>query len=85
MYWLQQNHAYRLNQQLERIGFWRYCFGRGPFFPPLDAAVERRLRERFLPEVEAIEELTNRDLSVWRLPSLERAERIAATCERNLA
>jgi hypothetical protein len=79
MYWLQQNHAYGLSQRLEKLGFWRFCFGRGPSFPPLDAAVERRLRERFLPEVEAVEELTNRDLSAWKPSSPERAERIAAT------
>ena len=57
MYWLQEHHAYRLSGKLERLGFWRYCFGRGASFPPLDAAVEARLRERFRPEVEAVEEL----------------------------
>jgi hypothetical protein len=74
MYWLQRHHAYRLSQGLERLGLWRYCFGRGVSFPPLDAAVEARLRERFLPEVEAVEELTLRDLSAWKQPSSKRRE-----------
>jgi hypothetical protein len=78
MYWLQEHHAYRLSGKLERLGFWRYCFGRGASFPPLDAAVEARLRERFRPEVEAVEELTSRDLSAWKVSSAQRAERVAA-------
>jgi hypothetical protein len=44
----------------------------------LGAAVEARLRERFRPEVEAVEELTSRDLSAWKVSSAQRAERVAA-------
>jgi hypothetical protein len=78
MYWLQQHHAYRLSQGLERLGLWRYCFGRGESFPALDATVEARLRKRLLPEVEAVERLIGRDLSAWKLPSSGRGEERAA-------
>jgi hypothetical protein len=78
MYWLQEHHAYGLHARLERLGLWRFCFGRGASFPPLDRAVEARLRERFAPETEAVEALTGRDLSAWRSASAEPRERAAA-------
>jgi hypothetical protein len=40
--------------------------GRGEKFPPLDDVLERRLQRRFEAEIEALEELLGRDLSVWR-------------------
>jgi hypothetical protein len=52
----------------ERAGVWSFCFGRGEEFKPLDPALEARLRERFRPEVEALETLIGRDLSAWKMP-----------------
>jgi hypothetical protein len=49
-----------------------FCMGRGETFPPLHGELERRLRRRFEPEIEALEELLGRDLSIWRKPSMER-------------
>jgi Sulfotransferase domain len=65
-FWLQEHHATWASKVLDGAGIWRFCAGGGDPFPPLDPEVERRLREYFLPEVEAVEELTNRDLSAWK-------------------
>ena len=42
-----------------------------PSIPELD----RRLRERFMPEVEALEELIGRDLSTWKNQNNPASER----------
>jgi hypothetical protein len=90
MYWLQEHHAYRLSSRLERLGLWRFCFGRGASFSPLDAAVEARLRERFAPEVEAVERISGRDLSAWKAApadpviqySIKRPRALLVVCAR---
>ncbi len=66
--WMQLHNWHRMIRRLERIGFWSYCFEGGRDFGPMDAATERRLREYFSPEVEALEELIQRDLSSWKRP-----------------
>jgi hypothetical protein len=39
---------------------------RQPFtYPPMDTKAERRLRERFAPDVERLQSLIDRDLSAW--------------------
>ncbi|HUN57341.1 MAG TPA: sulfotransferase domain-containing protein [Candidatus Binataceae bacterium] len=68
--------ALRLRDLLEERGhprllemmdpFFEFCMGRGEVFPPLSPDLEARLRERFRPEVEQLENLLSRDLSVWR-------------------
>jgi len=45
---------------------WDFCSGRGDPFPPLDPALEARLRASLRPEVEALEDLLHRDLSNWK-------------------
>jgi len=45
---------------------WKFCFGGGEEFGPIDPAVEASLREYFRPDVEALEEMLHRDLSAWR-------------------
>jgi len=77
-YWLQSHHALWASNALRSAGVWRFCYGRGETFGRLEPEVEARLKEHFLPEVEALEKLTNRDLSEWKLPSTGDAERIAA-------
>jgi Sulfotransferase domain len=65
--WLRSRRAYWLDRLLEQAGVWRFCFDGGEIFPPLEPELERRLKQRFLPEVEALEELIGRDLSAWKV------------------
>jgi len=62
---MERKRLYRTIEFLEP--FFRYCNGRGEFFPPLDANSAQILRDRFRPEVEALEDLLDRDLSHWKL------------------
>ncbi len=64
---LRRHRAYWLDRLLEQAGVWRFCFDGGETFPPLEAELEKRLKQRFLPEVEALEELIGRDLSAWKV------------------
>jgi Sulfotransferase domain len=68
MYWLKGHQAYGLINALERVGVWDFCGGRGEPYPRLTIEQEERLRERYLPEVEALEELLAIDLSAWKKP-----------------
>ena len=68
--------ALRLRDRLEERGyprllemlnpFFEFCMGGGEIFPPLSPELEARLRARLRPEVDQIERLLNRDLTVWR-------------------
>ena len=60
---MERKHLYRTIEFLRP--FFRYCNGRGEFFLPLDPKTERMLRERFRPDVHALENLLQRDLSHW--------------------
>jgi Sulfotransferase domain len=64
--WLRTRRVYWLDRLLERSGVWTYCFDGGEAFPPLEPELEQRLKQRFLPEVEALEQLIGRDLSAWK-------------------
>jgi hypothetical protein len=64
--WMRVHRWHRAIDILDKAGVWRYCFGGGEEFPPLDAEVAARMRERFRPEVEALEDLLGRDLSTWK-------------------
>jgi hypothetical protein len=64
--WLWNHSAYRLDRLLARIGLWDFCLGRGASYPALDPPLAARLRQKFRPEVDALEELIGRDLSAWR-------------------
>ena len=72
MYWLKGHQAYRLVNLLERAGVWEFCHGRGEPFGRLTPEQEERLRERSLPEIEALEELLMIDLSAWKKPRAPR-------------
>jgi hypothetical protein len=65
--WLRNRRAYWLDRLLEQAGVWSFCFNGGEPFPPLDPELEKRLKQRFLPEVEALEQLIGRDLSAWKV------------------
>ncbi len=47
--------------------------GRGEPFGYLTQEQQQRLRERYLPEVDALEELLRIDLSAWKRPDKQRA------------
>jgi hypothetical protein len=66
--WLEARKARAVITMLRKAGVWRFSFRGGGEFGPLDAALDRRLRERFRPEVEALEEMLGRDLSHWKKP-----------------
>jgi hypothetical protein len=75
---LRDYRAYRTIDLLDRLGFWDFSFGGGEPFRALDPEVERRVRERFRPEVVALEDLIGVDLSRWKLPSAAPAMPYAA-------
>ena len=56
-----------MSNLLERAGVWDFCYGRGEPFGRLTPEQEQRLRERYLPEVEALEELLEASISpAWK-------------------
>ena len=73
MYRLHGRQAYGVINLLERAGFWDFCYGRGEPFGCLTQEQQQRLRERYLPEVDALEELLRIDLSAWKRPDEQRA------------
>jgi hypothetical protein len=66
--WMREHRWHRAIDLLERAGVWKFCFGGGEEFGPLDPRAEARLREHFRPEVEALERMLGRDLSAWKAP-----------------
>jgi len=66
--WLNRHQAYRVRFALQRAGVWEFCQGRGELYPRLTPEQDERLRERYLPEVEALERLLAIDLSAWKKP-----------------
>jgi hypothetical protein len=73
MYWMRDRGAYSMINALERAGVWAFCFGGGVPHPRLTAEQDARLRARYLPEVEALEDLLGCDLSRWKRPREARA------------
>ena len=69
---LGSHRLHRSMEFLDRIGVWRFCFGGGMEFPPLDSDAESRLRSRLRPEVEKLENLLQRDLSRWKGAGMSR-------------
>jgi hypothetical protein len=66
--WLLINRWARTVRTLDRIGVWDLMLGGGEKFGAMDPEVEIRLRAHFLPEVEALESILDRDLSAWKYP-----------------
>ncbi len=67
--WLEARRATSTIELLRRLGFWRLSFKGGATPQRLDPELEARLRERFAPEVEALEQLTGWNLCHWKLPT----------------
>jgi hypothetical protein len=73
MYWFKVRQAYGAINFLDRWGVWDFCHGRGEPFGRLTPEQEERLRGRYLPEVEELEELLTIDLSAWKKPRAPQA------------
>jgi hypothetical protein len=73
MYWLEEKQAYATSNFLEHAGAWKFVFGGGARFPKLDPAIEARLRELMRPEIDALEPMIGRDLSMWKGPREDRS------------
>ena len=58
-----------MSNLLDAPGVYDFCYGRGELFPRLTPEQEERLRERYLPEVEALEELL---ASIFRMEGTSR-------------
>jgi hypothetical protein len=71
-HFLRSHQAYGVINLLDRTRVWEFCRGRGELFPPLTPEQDARLRARYLPEVEALEELLKIDLSAWKKPRASR-------------
>jgi len=79
MYWLKGRQQYGAINFLDRSGVWDFCHGRGEPYGRLTPEQEEHLRQLYLPEVEALEELLMIDLSAWKKPRVPRvADNIAA-------
>ena len=65
-YWLKRRHAYGVINVFRLAGVWKFCNGRGEIFPPLSPEQRAMLTERYIPEVEALEELLKIDFSEWK-------------------
>jgi Sulfotransferase domain len=73
MHWLEEKQAYSTTNFLESAGAWKFVFGGGAKFPPLDPGVEARLHELMRPEIDGLEKMLGRDLSAWKSPRLKRS------------
>ncbi len=73
MYWFKARQAYGAINFLDRWGVWDFCHGRGEPFGRLAPEQDERLRKRYLPEVDALEELLTIDLSAWKKPRAPQA------------
>jgi len=74
LYWFKSRRAYGAINFLDHRGVWDFCHGRGEPYGRLTPEQEERLREHYLPEVEALEELLMIDLSAWKKPRAARAD-----------
>jgi hypothetical protein len=66
--WLEDHDWYHTVRSLEHAGVWRFCFERGEEFEPLSPELDARIRARYLPEIDELEKLLQRDLGAWKAP-----------------
>jgi|SRR5579875_2685518 len=66
---LQMNGYRRTAKVLRKIKVWHWCTQAGDEFLPMARDLEARLRDRFRPDVEWLEELLNCDLTPWKVQS----------------
>lgn len=66
MDWLEEREAYALIGRLEDAGVWRWCFGGGAKFGPIDPKIEAHLHRILDPEIDALEQMLGRNLAAWK-------------------
>lgn len=69
MDWMHERRVYRTMDLLERWGVVNFLLEGRRAFPPISPLTEARLRQQFLPELEAVEKLTGSNLEAWKNPS----------------
>jgi len=73
--WFVRRRNYRMAGLVRESRLIKYLLEGGDPFPPLTEEVAQRMREFYRPEVEKLEQLTNRDLSAWKFgPPRSRSE-----------
>ena len=82
MYWLEEKQAYATSNFLERLGFWKFSFGGGAQFPPLDPAIEAHLRDLMRPDIDALEHLIGVISPPGRNPLIVKEPRAAKPARR---
>jgi Sulfotransferase domain len=63
---LNSYRAHSLAGYLRRSAAWSFLVEGGEPYPPLRPEIAAKVRARFRPEVEALEDLIERDLSAWK-------------------
>ncbi len=72
MDWLEERQSYALINHLERMGVWRWCFGGGAKFGPIDPIIEAHLHEILDPDIAALEKMLGRNLDAWKASGVNR-------------
>ena len=72
--WLNDHRMHRTAAMVRKSPLWRYCFEGGEPFARPTPEVDARVRAALRPEVEALEQLSGRDLSAWKtgVPHLQK-------------
>jgi hypothetical protein len=76
--WARARSLDALVAKAKEIGVLKLFVGGGAPFAELSHDEHRRLYERFLPEVEKLEALLNRDLSAWKGPHWNKSKTIGS-------
>jgi len=66
--WFKSKRLDRVVSAFKRSSLCKFVLGGGEPFPPVPTEVVRQLYEKFRPEVEELEGLLHRDLSLWKFP-----------------
>ncbi|HUY27675.1 MAG TPA: sulfotransferase domain-containing protein [Candidatus Binataceae bacterium] len=74
MDWLEERQAYGLINHLDGAGVWRWCFGGGAKFGPIDPKIEAQLHRILDPEIDALARMLGRNLAAWKIPSAARSD-----------
>jgi hypothetical protein len=72
--WLKARRMDRMVAAFKGSRLRKLVLGGGPPLPQLPAEVSKRLYEMFRPEVEELEEMTQRDLSRWKFQKTAQAK-----------
>ncbi len=75
---LQARRMYTVLDWCKEIRLWRAVRDSGRAHDPVPAEVERHLRQTFRREIDELEELLNRDLSLWKQPRPGPPSKLAA-------